>query len=298
MEHTQQRVSACSVQKDFQDGEIDHDQDTDLEELFSDDEDDDEDDLLQMFIEAELKREEAMVVPDEQQLGKEDVAELHVSMEDSVPLVQGEGASVSVAVNPPLIVARDPEAGPEQAEEMHRAAAQVEAPSEQMLRKGFWGIFRITPKQPSTKAGGGGKFGGWQATCPYHAKSQVTGCRKYVGIRAPGLEAKQVAFLRLAHWCSLAPSCATQAEHLVVPLDPVPDQNVIKTRIITALPDNHVMRTDEELAAQAQPGHPDGPGSGKTGLGKGKGHQQSANRLGAHGRGRGGSRAKGKGLLA
>ena len=37
------------------------------------------------------------------------------------------------------------------------------------LKRGFWGIFRMTPKQPGSSAG---PFGSYQATCPFFPREE------------------------------------------------------------------------------------------------------------------------------
>ena len=45
-----------------------------------------------------------------------------------------------------------------------------------ILRTGKFGVFTLTPKQPSRRY----TFGGFQARCPFHARSKVTGCKKFL----------------------------------------------------------------------------------------------------------------------
>jgi hypothetical protein len=52
---------------------------------------------------------------------------------------------------------------------------------EHLLRARNWGVFRITPKQAGS---GGGAYGGFQASCCFHAKNSKTGCKKWIPIVA------------------------------------------------------------------------------------------------------------------
>ena len=73
-----------------------------------------------------------------------------------------------------------------------------------------WGHFRITPKQPSKT----NKFGGWQASCPYHRRNDVTGCKKYIAVPDDGAEARDAALRAVILWCSRAPSFDRQWKHM------------------------------------------------------------------------------------
>lgn len=67
------------------------------------------------------------------------------------------------------------------------------------LRSGMWGIFRITPKRPGTA---NGPHGSYQARCPFHAKSKVTGCKKTLRIDGPTKSDQADTLRRLMFWCS------------------------------------------------------------------------------------------------
>ncbi len=73
-----------------------------------------------------------------------------------------------------------------------------------------WGPFVITPKQPSK----GHKYGGWQARCPFHKKSSVTGCKKFASIWGPTPEDREQAMCTIKAWCVAAPMFDRQWQHL------------------------------------------------------------------------------------
>ena len=129
-----------------------------------------------------------------------------------------------------------------------------------MLASSRWGVFRITPKQPGSK--GGGTYGGFEGTCCFHRKNDVTGCKKYVAIKGPDEADKDKAFRQVLFWCSQAKEVSRQSEHLKVPLDPVPLMPVLLAREITQLPEGDV-KSDAQLDAEAA--------AAAMGRGKGKG---------------------------
>eukprot|EP00971_Amphidinium_carterae_P150434 2982443-Amphidinium_carterae.2 len=80
----------------------------------------------------------------------------------------------------------------------------------------MFGVFRITPKQPDASAPAKSRatFGGYQASCPFHAKSRKTRCKKKISLPSHAIEHKHEVWLRAAHWCTLARACTLQSEHL------------------------------------------------------------------------------------
>ena len=49
---------------------------------------------------------------------------------------------------------------------------------DEVLRSGWWGCFRITPKQPSKAS----RFGGFQVACPFHRLNDKTDCKKFLSL--------------------------------------------------------------------------------------------------------------------
>ena len=118
---------------------------------------------------------------------------------------------------------------------------------QRMLSSSRWGVCRLTPKQPGSK--GGGRYGGFEGTCPFHKRNNVTGCKKYVSIKGPGDEPRDKAFRQVLYWCCQAHDVSRQREHLRVPLEPVPDMAVLQARKITSGPAGPV-KSDIELDAE------------------------------------------------
>ncbi len=79
------------------------------------------------------------------------------------------------------------------------------------------GPFRFTPKQSFHKSGG--KHGGWEVFCPFHAKNYKSGCRKWFPILGPGLRDKQVAANAALAWCAAASTVNKHCLHLAYPID-------------------------------------------------------------------------------
>ena len=128
-----------------------------------------------------------------------------------------------------------------------RAAAAPVAEGPQ-LENGFFGPFRITAKQPGTT--GGGKFGGLQATCVFHKRSNVSGCKRYLAMESAEPEEFDRTMMRLMHWCTLAPNYDRQRDHLAVPLPPetCPPWAVLQAKKdLIVVPDPATVRSDVEL---------------------------------------------------
>ena len=124
---------------------------------------------------------------------------------------------------------------------------------QRMLSSSRWGVFRLTPKQPGSK--GGGLYGGFEGTCCFHKKNDVTGCKKYVSIKGPEEADRDKAFRQVLFWCSQAKDVARQREHLKVSLGPVPLIPVLLARKIAEAPTEEVksdVQLDAEEAAAAR----------------------------------------------
>jgi hypothetical protein len=79
------------------------------------------------------------------------------------------------------------------------------------------GPFRFTPKQSFHKSGG--KHGGWEVFCPFHAKNYKSGCRKWFPILGPALCDKQAAANAALAWCAAASTVNKHCLHLAYPID-------------------------------------------------------------------------------
>ena len=79
------------------------------------------------------------------------------------------------------------------------------------LRRFYFACFRMTPKAPQQ---GGGRFGGYEAQCPFHRKSRQTACKKWSGLQGP-LEAHRRDALRRLHlWCLSYKEHSRQRHHV------------------------------------------------------------------------------------
>ena len=110
------------------------------------------------------------------------------------------------------------------------------------------------------RAGQGGKFGGVQATCVYHKKSESTGCKRFLSLESATEEAKDKSLRRLAWWCTMAPDFDRQRKHLVAPLpfESCPPWSYLNAKVaVMPAPDAGAVQTDVQLdaaAAAAAPG--------------------------------------------
>jgi hypothetical protein len=117
------------------------------------------------------------------------------------------------------------------------------------------GPFRLTPKQSVHKSGG--KHGGWEVFCPFHAKNYKSGCRKWFPILGPALHDKQVAANAALAWCAAAATVNKQCLHLAYPInyDAAPPAAVTRALAIfqtdappaRPIPDSDMMRSGDAV---------------------------------------------------
>ena len=86
-------------------------------------------------------------------------------------------------------------------------------------------------------------YGSLQATCPYHKKSESTGCKKTVKLRVGTHEHIDEVMWALKHWCNDAKSHDFQRWHVgleALDLDCVPGKAFIESRKLDIpVPDDH-----------------------------------------------------------
>ncbi|CAE7233185.1 unnamed protein product [Symbiodinium sp. KB8] len=116
-----------------------------------------------------------------------------------------------------------------------------------LLSSSRWGVFRITPKQPKSK--GGGTYGGYEGTCPFHKKNELTSCKKFCGIRGPEESDRDLAFRQVLYWCCQARDFSRQRDHLRATLHPTPAMPILISRRIDDPPAGEV-KNDDELDAE------------------------------------------------
>lgn len=81
-----------------------------------------------------------------------------------------------------------------------------------ILKARNFGVFRITPKQVGHLSGG--PFGGFQANCPFHKLSSVSGCRRYFAITGTSGEDRRACVRKILFWCLRARDFDRQRDHL------------------------------------------------------------------------------------
>jgi hypothetical protein len=117
------------------------------------------------------------------------------------------------------------------------------------LLAGNRGAFRLTPKQPGIKKSERGRYGGYQASCPFHQKNKKTGCKRFISFGSNDVAEKRLVFRQLLWWCSQACSFARQRTHLVQPLprDEVPTWLHLRALRIDERPERGSVKTDAAL---------------------------------------------------
>lgn len=107
-----------------------------------------------------------------------------------------------------------------------------------------WGAFRFTFKKT-----GGGQQVSLQATCPFHARSASTGCKKSLNI-TPFDSTRLAEVTRLLkHWCIMARNFKFQRTHMAMVLDlkTCPEEAVLEAKVISASEKPDSVKTDQEL---------------------------------------------------
>ena len=118
------------------------------------------------------------------------------------------------------------------------------APSVEEILDGrrWWGSFLFTKKSA-----------GFQATCPWHRKNSVTGCKKAVTIKSH--VTAEEAVLQLKFWCLAATTATSQYDHIREHLEPHPDGATMDKLLLESSlhtpPLSHTIKTDVELEAEA-----------------------------------------------
>ncbi len=183
-------------------------------------------------------------------------------------------------------------AAPRMAEEEGERAAACVAEEEggaagARMVNTVWGPFILRPKHPDV----GRPFGGIEAHCPFHRKSERSDCKKYLQLKSADPEHRMHVLWCLRHWCNQAKSFERQRYHVLLgDIDnmtythPAPD--VISAQMISeARPARPSVKTDIELDREAAEVQPQAPGRGS----------RRGRRAGRAGRARGRGRSRGRG---
>jgi hypothetical protein len=113
-----------------------------------------------------------------------------------------------------------------------------------------WGAFTFTSKRPSKSQSSTQGAYVWQASCPFHAKNDKTGCRKSCNVSPLTKENYKNVIYCLKAWCNEARKCKTQAEHMALSVSPTsfPLPSLIEAACIPATekPTSKV-KTDVEI---------------------------------------------------
>jgi len=79
-----------------------------------------------------------------------------------------------------------------------------------VFKRGALGPFRFTSKQASDRCA----WGGWEARCPFHRRSEKTGCKKFISVKGPKVDDKNNSLKALMMWCMAARSYDRQWKHV------------------------------------------------------------------------------------
>ena len=181
----------------------------------------------------------------------EEALEAIIDEDELLAQVFGEPEPASAAVP-----AAEPEPAAPAAEAAAPAAAAIVAPAageaepslddqaaSPELRRGAYGVFRLTPRAPTVQD----QFGGFQAECPFHKKNRTSGCRKYVPIGGPSQKHWQDALRLLCTWCLRYNQIDRQRSHITdLPLlEDCPDATVLRAMTVREGPARPVYHDDD-----------------------------------------------------
>ena len=176
----------------------------------------------------------------------------------------------------------DPEIDPLDADEMARIAA--------------WGSFTFSRKSRARAP----PNGAIQASCRFHARNSVTGCKRLIRILTPDAEGERRAQLTLQHWCNNALHFNRQRWHVRMSLawEDIPSPALVEAQRLDDEPPAVPPRDDELDAAEvAAAPAPAGAGAKAKAGGKAKPKAGPGGKAKAKGKAKGkaaGAKAKGK----
>lgn len=93
----------------------------------------------------------------------------------------------------------------------------------------------------------------WEASCPFHRKNQLTGC-KHSKVVKPVTESQSAAvILQLKHWCNMALSFTRQRDHLAFSASPdeIPPEALVNASCIPRSQVDGNVKTDVDLDLEA-----------------------------------------------
>ena len=139
----------------------------------------------------------------------------------STPAPPSSNHDVSVSAPQPL----------EKMEEEECPQETMESNSETILdalladQVGQWMDFRFSRKAASSAP----PHGGVEARCRWHARSLVTGCKRYLPFPSSERDGQLRTIRMLQHWCNQAPKFTFQRTHVRMPLPPgsIPNSDLI-----------------------------------------------------------------------
>jgi len=207
---------------------------------------------------------------------------------------RSEGYSASPPIDSPVVDAQSlhspmDDAVDEAAAALDAAPVEDEGSQPRLGKPANFGVFRLTVKQPSEKAGR--KFGGVEARCPFHKKNNRTDCKKYLQLRSADPEEFSKCVRALKMWCNSASRYNRQRLHLQhhVSIDAAPAEEVVAAGCIVVGPAGAVQGDDvldAEAGAVADGGAP-APAVAPKAKGRGRGKAKAVAKRRGRGRGRG-----------
>eukprot|EP00971_Amphidinium_carterae_P074029 1463369-Amphidinium_carterae.2 len=112
----------------------------------------------------------------------------------------------------------------------------------QMLPLGNWGIWKLGRKKPTKP----NSYGGIECVCPLHAKSERSGCKKYIPILGDDDKSVRLAISKAKTWAVAGVEVLRQWEHVfTVPLEPVLPDAELDKRLLHKKPENFNVIDDD-----------------------------------------------------
>ena len=109
-----------------------------------------------------------------------------------------------------------------------------------------WGVFSFRSKSQDESAGR--PYGGWQAQCPFHKKSNVTFCRRYLSMRNSTAHEEEMVLRALKWWCLSWHQHDRQRSHVkaFVSIDAAPPEDLLEVLRVDD-PPTAAIKTDVQL---------------------------------------------------
>eukprot|EP00971_Amphidinium_carterae_P351613 6492190-Amphidinium_carterae.4 len=129
-------------------------------------------------------------------------------------------------------------------------SSRVPVPPEVAALATKWGIFSIAVKRATVAE----PFGSLEARCCLHKRSQLSGCKKQIVIKANTAAARAEALLTAKYWLSQGTKVQRQWMHVHgTPLAPLPPAEEVERGMLSSVPENWDLTPDADFYDHTSP---------------------------------------------